>query len=69
MNDDQVPHGRHTELELAQGPRAASLRRSRKTAFWLGAWVRIGREVNNYAKSIFHVPFSHFRWMESQTSV
>jgi hypothetical protein len=26
---------RHTELELAQGRRAASLRRSRKTAFWL----------------------------------
>jgi N-acetylglucosaminyldiphosphoundecaprenol N-acetyl-beta-D-mannosaminyltransferase len=35
----------------------------------LGAWVRIGREANNYAKSSFHVPFSHFRWMESQTSV
>ena len=26
---------RHTELELAQGRRAASLPRSRKTAFWL----------------------------------
>jgi hypothetical protein len=35
----------------------------------LGAWDRIGREANNYAKSSFHVPFSHFRWMESQTSV
>jgi hypothetical protein len=35
----------------------------------LGAWVRIGREANNYAESIFYVPFSHFRWMESQSSV
>jgi hypothetical protein len=24
VNDDQVPHGRHTELELAQGRRAAA---------------------------------------------
>ena len=33
MNDDQVPHGRHTELELAQGRRVVALRGKPKKGF------------------------------------